>query len=309
MQESATAAAASGVCFLCGTPSQALAWRENGYDAVACDCGLAFVRPPPADGVVDPTYDAHSADFYRLPAASKIRWLLRRRPAGTLLEIGCGEGWFLEAARDAGFDAHGLDADRRRVEAARQRGFDVRHGLLEESVIDERFDVVFHCDLLSHFPEPIAALRRMTALTAPNGVLFFEVGLLGAPMRAWYPHIGGIGLPEHRWLYSERALATLFARAGLRVIAQKRFGLALSVIAAASLRRIARSARSLIRGPQRTLSDVSPAGTVGARPLWRSQLAALGERFDNFVRYDVGAWTPTLGPGTLLVLATPEGVR
>jgi SAM-dependent methyltransferase len=306
MSRSATASAAEGRCFLCGTPSAVLAWRENGYDAVACACGLAFVRPPPPDGVVDPAYDAHSAAFYRLPAASKVRWLVRHRPPGTLFEVGCGEGWFLEAARDAGFDAHGLDADGRRVATARQRGFDVRHGLLEDTVIDERFDVVFHCDLLSHFPEPIAALRRMSALTAPDGVLFFEVGLLGAPMRAWYPHIGGIGLPEHRWLYSERALATLFARAGLRVVAQKRFGLGLSVIAGASLRRIARSARSLIRGSGSVPSQATPAVRVNARPAWRSQLSALGERFDNFVRYELGAWTPTLGPGTLLVLATPE---
>lgn len=305
----ATAAAVDGRCFLCGTPARDVAWRENGYDALACDCGLAFVHPLPPDGAVDPTYDAHSAAFYRLPAAGKIGWLLRHRAAGKLLEIGCGDGWFLETAKQAGFDARGLDADRARVATARRRGLDVRHGLLEELATDERFDVVFHCDLLSHFPEPIAALQRMSALTARDGVLFFEVGLLGAPVRAWYPHIGGIGLPQHRWLYSERALATLFARAGLRVVASKRFGLGPSVIAAAASRAVARAARRLIAGPQRPSDDSTRVMHPVRRAAWRSQLAALGERVDNFARYDVGAWMPTLGPATLLVLATPEAAR
>jgi len=287
MDESAISAARDGRCFLCGTPAGAVAWRENGYDAVACACGLAFVQPPPPDGAVDPRYDAHSAAFYRRPAASKVDWLLQHRPPGTLLEIGCGEGWFLEAARRAGFDASGIDADADRVTTARRRGFEVRQGLVEDLAVDERFDVVFHCDLLSHFPEPIAALRRMSALTRPGGVLFFEVGLLGAPMRAWYPHIDGIGLPQHRWLYSERALGTLFLRAGLRVIAHKRFGLGPSVIAAASLRRLARSARSLIRGAPAQPSSVAPATRPSLRAAWRSQLSALGERFDNFVRYEI----------------------
>src|SRR4051812_32706225 len=130
--ESATAAAGDGRCFLCGTPADVVAWRENGYDAVACACGLAFVRPPPPQGGVDPTHDAHPAAFYRLPAASKIRWLLRHRPPGKLFEVGCGDGWFLAAAKAAGFDPCGLDADADRVATARRRGFDVRHGLVEE---------------------------------------------------------------------------------------------------------------------------------------------------------------------------------
>jgi SAM-dependent methyltransferase len=306
---SAMAAASDGRCFLCGRSAGVVAWRENGYAAVACHCGLAFVQPTPPQSAVDPRYDAHSAAFYRLPARQKVHWLLRHRAPGTLLEIGCGDGWFLDAARRAGFATRGLDADEARAATARRRGHEVRHGLLEELDTDERFDVVFHCDLLSHFPEPIDALRRMSALTAPGGVLFFEVGLLGPTMRAWYPHIGGIGLPQHRWLYSEGALAALVERAGLRVLATKRFGLGPSVIAAASLRRVARSARRLIRGPQPASQPATAAAPAPPPGAWRTRLSALGERFDNFVRYDVGAWAPALGPATLLVIARPEPQR
>ncbi|MDB4966601.1 MAG: Methyltransferase type 12 [Myxococcales bacterium] len=303
------AAAAEGRCFLCGTPAEAVAWRENGYDAVACPCGLTFVRPPASERVVDATFDAHSAAFYRLPARSKVGWLMRQRGVGKLLEVGCGDGWFLEAARHAGVEARGIDANPDRVARARARGLDVRHGLLEETRIDDRFDVVFHCDMLSHFPEPIAALRRMTDLLADEGALFFEVGLLGAPARAWYPRIGGIGLPQHRWLYSDDALAKLFAEAGLRVVASKRFGLACSVWLSQTVRRIAPVAKRLIRGRASVGDTPGSASGPASLPRWRRYADGVQERVESFARYEIGALTPTLGPATLLVLAEPTRRR
>ena len=87
MTGSATAAAAANRCFLCGAWADDVAWSENGYYAVACRCGLAFVQPPPADGIVDPTRDAHPEAFYRLPARRKVTWLRRHRGPGTLLAV------------------------------------------------------------------------------------------------------------------------------------------------------------------------------------------------------------------------------
>jgi SAM-dependent methyltransferase len=310
----ATTSAAQGVCFLCGARPRDVAWHENGYDAVACSCGLVFVQPPPAAGVVDPADDAHSAGFYQLPAAAKVAWLRRHRANGRLLEVGCGDGWFLEAARRAGFDVHGIDTNGTRVAACRARGLDVRHGLFEDAAIAERFDVVFHCDLLSHFSEPAAALARMRELLRPDGLLFIEVGLLGGPARPWYPRIGGIGRPQHRWLYSEAALAQLFGRVGLRVVASRRFGLGPSVWLSQSIRRIAPSVRWLIRrsaGAPPSQGARPSAGTraptAEMRPAWRRRLDGLQAQLESFARYDIGAWTPHFGPATLFVLAEPAG--
>ncbi len=303
--ESAVAAAAQGRCFLCDLLAREVAWRENGYEALACRCGLTFVSPPPRPGAVDPAYDAHSASFYRLPAAAKVAWLRRTCPGGRLLEIGCGEGWFLDAARRAGFDAHGIDAHPRRSADACARGLAVRHGLFEEARIDERFDVVAHCDLLSHFPEPIAALAKMRRLLTADGVLFFEVGVLGASVRQWYPRIGGIGLPQHRWLYSDAALGRLFAAAGLEVVATRRFGLGPAVWLSHSLRRVAPVLRRWMTSPPAPVpTPVTPAAPAPRRG-WRRWADQAQERVESFARYQVGAWTPRLGPATLLVVAQP----
>jgi SAM-dependent methyltransferase len=282
---SARAAAAEGRCFLCGGLARDVAWRENGHTAVACACGLTFVHPPP--GELDPAIDTHPESFYRLPAALKVAWLRRRRAGGRLLEIGCGDGWFLDAARAAGFTAQGLEVAPARARAARRRGHAVIEGRFEDAALEGGYDVVWHCDLLSHFEEPVAALEKMRGLLAPGGALFFEVGVLGGEMRRFYPRVGGLGLPRHRWLYDERALDALVARAGLRVVARKRFGLAPVLWLHAAAR--------LLRGRPRG------GGVGGGGAPSRASIAL--EWLSSLARYRAGALTPGLGPATLLVLA------
>lgn len=48
--------------------------------------------------------------------------------AGPVVDLGCGRGEFLEALRDAGITAWGVEADARRADACRSLGLDVRTG-------------------------------------------------------------------------------------------------------------------------------------------------------------------------------------
>src|SRR6476620_7962569 len=81
-------------CFLCGGRDGRVVWREGGYRAVACPCGVTFTDPLPLPGEVDPTADMHPRDFYRLSAPSRVRWLTRFVTTGRLVEVGCGDGDF-----------------------------------------------------------------------------------------------------------------------------------------------------------------------------------------------------------------------
>src|SRR5262249_48831423 len=150
---------------------------------------------------IAPTLDAHSWEFYSLPAELKLDWLAESHPTGRLLEVGCGSGHFLAAARRRGYDVAGIEASpRRAARRARALGLPVESSLLEESCAARAtFDVVYHTDLLSHFPDPIGALTRMRDLLKEGGILFFDVGIDGGhwqPSRAY---------PQHLWYYSREA--------------------------------------------------------------------------------------------------------
>ena len=156
--------------------------------------------------------------------------LSRLAPSGsTLLDVGCGPGFLLDAARKRGFTPLGLEPDGNVVEAAGRRGAPVRHGYFPQTLEAwESFDIIVFNDVLEHIPALDAALAASAAHMKSGGLLlvncpdrrglFFRVaaiadrlGVSGAYDRLWQR-----GLPSpHVWYLSPSALTAATARHGL----------------------------------------------------------------------------------------------
>ena len=285
-------------CAVCGGVSTRVVWRENGYEGRACSCGTVYTMPPARDDV-DPTVDPHPDSYYATPARRRVRWIKRYRKGGRLLEIGCGEGHFLAAAQAAGYDVAGIEPEPGRARRAADRlGVHVECARLESCRLGRaRFDIVYQCDLLSHFEDPLAALQKMQSLLAPHGVLAFEVGLLADIAPWWYSIIGSIGYPQHRWLFSARSLQRLLARADLEPARTAHFGLAPDVLLHAGARVLARRYQPLDGAARRH------ALVQNGRA--RINLTRFVDRTESFWRYTAGRLAPRVGPATLFVIARP----
>lgn len=288
-------------CLLCGGEGERVVWREAGYDGRQCACGVVFVDPMPADGGIDFTRDIHPETFYALPAGDRAAWLAARRPAGKLLEVGSGDGFSLERMRALGFEVEGMEPDPERARRVRERlGVPVHCEYIETTTLPAAsYDVVFHVDLLSHFPDPVGALKAMSRLLKPGGVLFFEAGLHAGFSPLWYRLVGTMGYPMHLWFYDDAAFDRLMQRAGLKVDARETFSLGPYVLATDAARGVAKAVKLGLRGVERARH---------ARPAWapaEKAIDAARERFDNLMRYDVAARLPVWGPQTLWVIASP----
>jgi SAM-dependent methyltransferase len=279
-------------CFLCDEGSEQVVWKEDGVEGLLCRCGMVYSDQTTIPDSVDLTQEFHSDQFYALPAQFKARWVARHCPGGRLVEVGCGAGFFLDAARSHGYRVQGLEPNRAYDQQLRQLGVTVAHEVVEDNSLPRgSFDVVYHCDLLAHFPSPVQSLSAMCDLLAPDGVLCFEVGLLGGISPAWYRLVGRIGLRQHRWLYSDQAFKILMRRAGLEVVSVQYFGLALEVVGEKVLgvlnKHLFRPALQAVchDGAERSLRAKQSCG--------------------YFLRYRAGALIPHIGPQTLLVVAKP----
>src|ERR1700730_794380 len=285
-------------CFLCNEVSENIVWREKGFEGRLCRCGLLYTDRHGTDVQVDPTLDHHNREFYSAPAGLKAAWTARNCPPGRLLEVGCGEGFFLKAARTHGYDVYGIEPNPHRAQQVREQlGVQIEQAFLEDSRLPPAsFDVVYHCDLLVHFPDPISQLSRMAAFLRPGGVLCFEVGICGGVSPTWYKLIGEIGLGQHLWLYSNRAVKTLFAKSGLVVEKIQYFGLAPEVV----FGKVSGMVNNRVLRP--LLNLARPVGIFpppeGVQKLLMSSL--------HFLRYKVGYFAPRIGPQTLFVVARPE---
>ena len=271
-------------------------WTENHHVLRDCGCGLRYIEPTPGPTDVDQTIDHHTPGYYRYPAHVRAAFVQRLKPGGRLLEVGCGDGSFLRAAHDHGLSVSGLEADPSRAYlAARATGFTIESGFVEDAApTPEPFDVVFHVDLLSHFPDPVRSLRAMTAQLGDGGVLCLEVGIMSGMSPQWYRWMGGVGIPWHRALYSEDAVRATLAKADLEVVDVQRF----SLLAAMLLGRMRRLLRTLAgRGRDYTV-EVDRSGDT-------SWLLRASDWIEYVLRYRVGRYLPRLGPLTVLVAARP----
>jgi SAM-dependent methyltransferase len=282
-------------CFLCGKASEEVVWTEDGIEGLLCGCGMVYTDQAAVLEPLDSTREFHPDCFYSLSAEFKAAWVARNCPRGRLVEVGCGAGFFLAAVRSRGYEVIGLEPNLAYDLQLHRLDIPVVHELVEDNSLPRRFDVVYHCDLLGHFADPLRSLDAMCALLSPTGVLCFEVGLLGGISPYWYTLVGKIGLGQHLWLYSDRAFKNLMRKAGLEIVRIQYFGLVAEVICGKILGILTK--RLLVPALQTISRD-------GAERALRAKQSCV-----NFLRYRAGALLPHIGPQTVLVVAKPTNVQ
>ncbi len=138
---------------------------------------------------------------------------------GRLLDVGCGNGLFLSAMHQLGWEVWGLEPDPAAAEVARRRGFPVVQAPVEEADLPaEGFDAVTMNHVIEHVIDPVAALARCAQATRPGGSVVLTTpnwdSLLHQRFKASWT---GLDPPRHLWVFTPRSLMTCAERAGLAV--------------------------------------------------------------------------------------------
>ncbi|SPF44067.1 SAM-dependent methyltransferase [Candidatus Sulfotelmatobacter kueseliae] len=147
------------------------------FDVLKCEgCGVGVTHPFPEQ--LQPHYDGYYGSRHGITAnyRAKRRIALVTKMAGMgqgrhLLDVGCGEGTFLQAARDRGWQAVGTELN---PDPARRLGFDVFNSL-EECADLGPFSCVTLWHSLEHMTDPRAAITKVRRLVADDGVVFIAV--------------------------------------------------------------------------------------------------------------------------------------
>lgn len=217
-------------CYLCGGRAKAPVISIGPYAVSRCTtCGLGFLDPPVPQGEGGVSY---GEDFYVSQSAVKdpsegirenrtrARIVRKFQGSGNLLDVGCGLGFFLEAARREGFTVSGMEGSEWAMGyVRRQFGFPIWPAPVETTDLPESsFDVCTLWQVIEHLPDPLAALRKIRALLRPGGVIVMETrNCRGYDAGALGEKWGGWTLPYHLWHFDPGSFRLLLEKSGFRV--------------------------------------------------------------------------------------------
>lgn len=213
------------------------------FTFVRCDdCGLIYQSPQLAWEQLERYYGGDYASYAevlqdepsRLRRAIKRYGMLKQRwyverfcRQGSLLDVGCGTGLFLEEMQRSGrWQLSGLEPTSSAAAYVRRRlGIPVDGQVFEQSgFAPASQDVITMWHVLEHFMSPMRALQKAWELLKPGGYLVFSIpnyeslgrGLFGSYWIGW-------DLPRHLFIFPRFVLRRMLDSCGFRVVDDRCF--------------------------------------------------------------------------------------
>ncbi len=139
-----------------------------------------------------------------------------------VLDVGCGAGRLLLAAKEAACECHGAEPSSQAREVLGRLGIAAYPSIFDESIPSGYFDVVTFNQSLEHMPNPVTALARAKQLLAPGGRIVVSVPNFASAERVsfglYWRHIDP---PRHLHHFSPGALAKLGDLTKLRLVSRR----------------------------------------------------------------------------------------
>lgn len=219
-------------CVLCGGSEADTLYNFGEVDILRCKaCGLGFASPIPNTEEILREYDEeyYEVNYSARPSADPaldfgaavFDKIEEHAAPGNLLDMGCGSGEYIAAAKSRGWACRGIDISAAAAEIARKKtGAEIFNGPLKDAAFEtDFFDAVIMIHSLEHQIDPPAVMAEALRIIKPGGVIFISVPNIDGERAAregasWR----GLQPGRHFYFFNESSLSKLAGGAGFRVI-------------------------------------------------------------------------------------------
>jgi len=213
-------------CKICGSRDWRtyLRFKGKNKEVVVCkDCRafrtLPFLETDYSEREFYCEHYLENKELFRGFARDLVKVVRSYKEKGNLLDIGCAVGFLLEESRKNGFEAQGIELNKKAAKIAHSKGFSVESREIKDTdYIEKSFDVVTLNHILEHVVDPNTFLQEVKRVLKKDGILVIVVpnhSSLAARLcrQRWY----GWGVPEHVWHFDRNSLGFLLARNGFKI--------------------------------------------------------------------------------------------
>lgn len=175
-------------CMVCGARRPVKRLKPFEGTLVKCEeCGLVFKNPMPSDKTITDYYKKNYSDIFDEKKIISYRqeiflnFLKKARrysdKGRRLLDVGCGYGFFLNLAKDQGWEVYGAELSEDACQFARRKlGANIFcGGLKEASFPSDYFNIVTLWNVLDHMTEPRQQLLEIRRILKNDGLLFLRL--------------------------------------------------------------------------------------------------------------------------------------
>lgn len=240
-------------CPVCGSDDlkkvfEAVDHFSSGEAFPVCDCtrcGFRFTNNFPSEEVIgryydSPDYISHSDSdkglinrlyhYFRKQMLRKKVDLVADHATGNpirLLDIGCGTGYFLQAAKERGLVVSGIEKDKKARESATARsGLTVNDEKSFWEIEKASFDAVTLWHVLEHLEKLNETVSKIKEIITPEGIVVLALPNCRSYDAGFYKERwAAYDIPRHLWHFSPGTVEKLLVRHHLKIVKRVRMPL------------------------------------------------------------------------------------
>ncbi|GAB5418337.1 MAG: hypothetical protein Crog4KO_15590 [Crocinitomicaceae bacterium] len=152
------------------------------------------------------------------------------RKTGKLLDVGAGYGFFMEVAKQRGWDVYGTELTDEAVEHCESKGLKMFKGEFHKIDFEkESFDVIVSIEVLEHLNTPRNYVNQAHKILRDDGVLYLTTPNFNSVLRyRLKDQYNVIEYPNHLCYYTPHTLQKLFSESGFNKVDVKTTGISLT---------------------------------------------------------------------------------
>ena len=212
------------VCILCNASNISILLGYEIHQLSICrNCGFVFMSRIPTMEELNSHYKLYSyatnsvvspltvLSYHQLLDEMEVY-----RENNTIIDVGCGKGWFLLEARKRGWDVYGTEFSDEAIKICIGNGIKMVKGDLDSLDFEKvKFDVVFSSEVIEHVNNPIEQFEQMFSILRPGGLLYLTTPNFNCYLRFKYKaNYTIIEYPEHLSYYTKATMHMGLSKAG-----------------------------------------------------------------------------------------------